>query len=234
MDANISNSLLHEILMDCSQRNRICIYEPTSVAKSIKIMNHVNELRQKSKNLRMVITPNRDELFAMTKELDLNLQTSSSLLFDSLFDQGIDESITTAIYKSSHVFEIIILKLGPKGVIVSHQIPIDSKIPSEFSHQVCYPIDSTKKVVVTLLKPKTVYDNVVSVTGAGDSLVGSFISGLGLGLSKSQNLLSDPHRMLELVNASMEASILSLQSEKAVNPVLSSRIFSDLPWLSMK
>lgn len=65
------------------------------------------------------------------------------------------------------------------------------------------------------------HSNVVNVTGAGDSLVGSLLASVVSNNSDSLNPFFDPYRLDAAVDRAQKAAILTLQSPFAVSPLVS-------------
>lgn len=66
-------------------------------------------------------------------------------------------------------------------------------------------------------------DQVVNVTGAGDSLVGSLLASL-VSASADANPFHDPLELSNAVERAQRAAVLSLQSPLAVSPMISNLV----------
>eukprot|EP01112_Ceratiomyxa_fruticulosa_P010361 TRINITY_DN273_c0_g1_i4.p1 TRINITY_DN273_c0_g1~~TRINITY_DN273_c0_g1_i4.p1 ORF type:complete len:683 (+),score=133.54 TRINITY_DN273_c0_g1_i4:588-2636(+) len=145
MDGNLPLQSM-KTLAEISRDNSIpLIFEPTSVAKSVKPIQAgvFNELHY--------ITPNIDELIAITTEL--GFKHSFSKEQDDLF---LVQQLVEYILSNSGV-KCVIAKMGARGVIVG-----------KHSHQ---------KIELKHFEPLKV-DKIINVNGAGDSMIGCFIWGL--------------------------------------------------------
>ena len=176
------------------------LFEPTSVPKSAKLLKALEGIQEKPV---IYITPNGDEALAMSKLLPHSDSTKLPEL------NKIPLDILQAASKLISAVDKVILKMGPKGVVLLQR--------------------ESQKVDWRWIQPAQVLDHVESVTGAGDSMVGSLITGL----SRMESL-PNASQMEALVKASMQASALSIASPRAVSESLSPAIFSQIPWLTMK
>lgn len=149
---------------------------------------------------KIYITPDESELIVMANEISIEKLEIPHL-------KDLSHDILTAASKLLTVVDKAIIKLSSKGVLLGQS--------------------SDKKAIWTHLKPFKVHDNIVSVTGAGDSLVGALLSGL----SRSPTSLTH-QQFEELVKACMKAAELSILCNRAVSDRLDSSIFSEIPWMN--
>ena len=197
IDGNLAPIQLANLLKDCRAFDKVILCEPTSVPKAVTMIRTIVSCVDKP---RIYITPDESELMVMAKEIHIDKCQVPSI-------NDISPDILNASAKLLTVVDKAIIKLGSKGVLLGQHI---DKKPN-WAH----------------LKPFKVHDQVVSVTGAGDSLVGSLLSGL----SRSPTSLT--HQQFEdLVKACIKAAELSILCDRAVSNQLDSSIFSEIPWLN--
>jgi sugar/nucleoside kinase (ribokinase family) len=101
-------------------------------------------------------------------------------------------------------FDKVIFKMGRSGVLLSQKCA------------------ETQSVRWDHLEPSVVKSSAVSVTGAGDSLVGAICSGVAL---HPETVPKDLVRFASIVKSSMTASELSLDTSRAVSELLGPDIF---------
>ncbi|PRP73128.1 pseudouridine-metabolizing bifunctional protein [Planoprotostelium fungivorum] len=135
------------------------IFEPTSVPKSMKILPRLSRVS--------VLTPNLDELFALTggRPQDVSVTTYKERCI-TLMDRGV---------------RAVLLKMGAEGVMYASSEALDG------CEEVTSSTSSGKKGQVFFYHfeaPKV--DKIISVTGAGDSLVGGYAWGITNGRSVCQ------------------------------------------------
>lgn len=174
----------------------------------------------------LAITPNYLELLAMAEKAarysnpvpyvelieDSNDQFSALPITSDL--PKIKKAITTLLPK----FSRIIVKLGSRGVVLV--VPSSLKEPTS---------KSSNKFILRYLKPQNVIENCVSVTGAGDSMVGTIVSGL------SQSPVTDSNKgnhvnidkWTLLVEAGMRSSLLTIMSPRAVSDKITANVFAN-------
>ena len=197
IDANMSVSHMKEVVKFCASSNRTLIFEPTSVPKACKIFKAIDALE----NLPwMVTTPNYDECMDMAKSIK---KIPTAEMPDSLALENIPQELLFSAHKLLSVFDIAVIKLGSRGVLLGQKM--ESSAVSWNHHQ-----------------PEEVAKKVISVTGAGDSMVGSLATALCNKARPTSEELS------QIVKACMTASLLSIQSPLAVSDALTSDIFRDL------
>ena len=153
-----------------------------------------------AKKPKIYITPDQSELMAMAYEIRID-----SVEMPRINNLPVD--ILRASAKLLTIVDKAIIKLGSEGVLLGQNV----QSQQIWSH----------------LRPHKVYDKVVSVTGAGDSLVGSLLSALSIS-QKSTN----PQEFEAIIKACMKASELSILSTRSVSDRLNSSIFSDIPWIN--
>jgi pseudouridine-5'-phosphate glycosidase/pseudouridine kinase len=199
IDGNLLPAQFASLLKDCRSLDKTILCEPTSVPKAVIMIRTILSCVDKP---RIYITPDESELMVMAKEISIEKWKAPSL-------KEINPEILNAAAKLLTVVDKAIIKLGSKGVLLGQNI------------------DNTP--IWSHLKPFKVHEQVVSVTGAGDSLVGSLISGLS---SSPSPLTHDQFE--ELVKACIKAAELSILCDRAVSDQLDSSIFAEIPWLNKK
>ncbi|KAG6842251.1 hypothetical protein C0991_000221 [Blastosporella zonata] len=137
----------------------------------------------------------------------------------------VDQGIAQMAVKLLPFFQHLVIKCGEKGVFVVMRISGPSASNSSWAamnteisqRRIIAHGKSNGSIVILQHFPPHSIENVVNVTGAGDSFVGALLA----------TLLQDPHTFLDpntLANAmskSQHAATLTLQSALAVSPLLS-------------
>ncbi|KAH9858112.1 indigoidine synthase A-like protein [Lenzites betulinus] len=124
-------------------------------------------------------------------------------------------------------FQHLIIKCGDRGLIVAFRISGEKAASSAwathstniFARQIVAQSKSGHSVVVLKHFPPVQVsdDEIVNVTGAGDSLVGSILASL----SRNQAAFEEPASLNGLVAQAQLAAVYTLQSAHAVSPRLS-------------
>ncbi|KIK70936.1 hypothetical protein GYMLUDRAFT_33025 [Collybiopsis luxurians FD-317 M1] len=136
-----------------------------------------------------------------------------------LLNQGLVQMAT----KLLPFFRHIIVKCGDKGVLVVMRISAQSQNSKWHTKQsnvkARYIIShgNLGETVVVYHFPALPLDNVVSVTGAGDTLVGAIISCL----AQRPYAFENPESMRRVIDVAQRAALLTLNSHSAVSPRLS-------------
>ncbi|KAI9357649.1 Indigoidine synthase A like protein-domain-containing protein [Zopfochytrium polystomum] len=201
-DGNLSVACISRIIDSAGRHGTQCLFEPTSVPKAVdflKVLDRVNPAGVKG-TVRYV-TPNGQEAIEMAKVvaslgIPLPLPRPSDLPILKAH-----EGLLEACYALTGLFAVQIIKLGADGVLLV--IDPENGAQLDFIH----------------LPPAERIENCVSVTGAGDTLVGAFLSKL----SKSSKSSFEARRRESLVEAVLygqAAAALTLMSPKAVSPAL--------------
>ncbi|KAJ3409663.1 hypothetical protein HDV05_004299 [Chytridiales sp. JEL 0842] len=225
-----------------SEGRKHLLFEPTSVPKAkalFDILSPQNLNACTPQDIRRAIrytTPNMDELFCMhQKATEMKLTPPEpTYSFENAkpatFQRYLRELFTEHpnLYESamslSHLFETQIIKLGPKGVLVAHRMDIDvlsfSEIDGYPSLAAMYRcVDQVRSdvkgenVLFTYFRPEEVFKSAVSVTGAGDTLVGILLSSLA---SQCRGM-TYWERILRGVRGGIRGAALTLQSPRAVS-----------------
>jgi len=126
------------------------------------------------------------------------------------------------------IFEHLIIKCGDRGVVLVMRISGEAAKHSPWSAEQsnpakrCIIANGSRGGDVVVLKHYPAIDikdeEIVNVTGAGDSLVGTLCAGIAI----DPTTFNDPAKLDALVQEAQEAAVLSLQSVRAVSPLLGS------------
>ncbi|KAI3653272.1 hypothetical protein MP228_001219 [Amoeboaphelidium protococcarum] len=211
-DANLPHKFAIEMMKTAKQHDAFIAFEPTSVPKCTAWFSEMI-----SRDVSLLVdlwSPNIDELLAVSKLITSNEAGNSNIEckhFDqsgiAIHDQGskvISSQIVQALNQTAKFIPITLLKMGGNGVAI------------------CQKKDATLKICH--YQPATIKD-IVNVTGAGDSLVGTFIAKLyqksNLQSKSIDSILSDQLQLNDIMVTARKAAELSLQVEEAVNPAIS-------------
>ncbi|KAI3640784.1 hypothetical protein MIR68_001662 [Amoeboaphelidium protococcarum] len=211
-DANLPHKFTIEMMNTAKQHDAFIAFEPTSVPKCTAWFSEV--LSRNFTSLVDLWSPNIDELLAVSKLITSNEAGNSNFECKhfnqsgiAVYDQGckdISPQIVQALRQTAEFIPITLLKMGGNGVAI------------------CQKKDATLKVCH--YQPATIKD-IVNVTGAGDSLVGTFIAKLyqksSMESKSIKSILSDQTQLNDIMVTARKAAELSLQVEEAVNPAIS-------------
>lgn len=120
-------------------------------------------------------------------------------------------------------FQNMVIKCGERGLLVILRVSDPSKWSREYSNihrrRIVAHGKTAQDIVVlqhipALPLPK---ESIRNVTGAGDTLVGSLLASL----LRDQDLFCHPELMTNAMQAAQAAAVATLQSHKAVSPLLS-------------
>lgn len=122
-------------------------------------------------------------------------------------------------------FQNLIIKCGDQGVVVAMLLSPKDAAQSLWNTQRSNIKDrcilskgSENEILLIQHFPSLLVDNLINVTGAGDSFVGAFLSSL----AHNPDLTSNPSQLQDTVRMAQKAACLTLQSHAAVSPMLSS------------
>ncbi|KAI3637230.1 hypothetical protein MIR68_004936 [Amoeboaphelidium protococcarum] len=211
-DANLPHKFTIEMMKTAKQHDAFITFEPTSVPKCTAWFSEMI-----SRDVSLLVdlwSPNIDELLAVSKLITSNDAGNSNIECKhfnlsgiALHDQGsklFSSQIVQALHQTAKFIPITLLKMGGDGVAI------------------CQKKDATLKICH--YQPATIKD-IVNVTGAGDSLVGTFIAKLyqksNLQSKSIDSILSDQTQLNDIMVTARKAAELSLQVEEAVNPAIS-------------
>lgn len=205
MDANLAEEQMARVVQRCQQWNVPLIFEPTSAPKATKLVNVIKRL---SKRPPLYITPD----LAEAKVIAAAIQSDTKMQRREWDESMVPPSITKSEIRHiaaviASCFDKVIFKMGRNGVLLSQKCA------------------ETRFVHWDHLTPSVVKSSVVSVTGAGDSLVGALCSGVTL---DPDSFPKDLSKFARMVKSSMTASELSLDTSRAVSELLGPDIFKKL------
>lgn len=130
-------------------------------------------------------------------------------------------------------FQNIVVKCGDKGAFVASRISAQDTANSGWhsekrpksQHQLVAPgRDGLSHIALSVYPIDALADGqLVNVTGAGDTLVGT----IAAGLTKDSNLFLDPGRLQHVMDLAQKASALTLQSKDAVSPDISQLVLPE-------
>ncbi|KAJ3396657.1 hypothetical protein HDU92_002283 [Lobulomyces angularis] len=215
LDGNLTENCLKNCLETCFSSKIHVLFEPTSVPKSVKIVNAYSDLKAHKKNKIFLCTPNIFELKEMANAVK---KASSGDSFDNMtvLDVVDDNKFLEADFGKTtfeevlyngkillNIFENLILKCGSHGVILFERIEKTENLAKGNS------------VRVKHYKPRKVLTECVSVNGAGDTMVGVILTGISNFLNVGKKIDFD-----RLIQSGMDASTLTLLSQLAVSEKL--------------
>ena len=138
-----------------------------------------------------------------------------SMTNKSLVDQGVPQQCIQLL----PFIPCILTTLGEEGVLMTMLLrPGDDRLSSADSAPYILSRSTSKTpsvggIYMRLFPPTQIVakESIVSVNGAGDTFLGVIIAGLAGG---------NPKELPELIEIAQNASVLSLKSSEAVNPVI--------------
>ncbi|PWN34462.1 Ribokinase-like protein [Meira miltonrushii] len=214
MDGNISKEAMEAVLTQRS--NSHILFEPTSVERSVKVIQVIVKLVKNSKvafRFPHVITPNVYEVVAMHAEaVKHNLFSVKDLpnLEGTLADSGVatstwgNENIVYAAAQLAYLLQTTLLvKGGRRGVLVARYSPSNDSV--HLSHHPAKNIDPSQ---------------IVNTTGAGDTFASAIVAGLfTLKQSGKADLsnLCDEKIWSAIVAEAQNAALLTLQSGESIS-----------------
>jgi len=136
----------------------------------------------------------------------------------------IDQGIAQMAIHLLPFFQHIIIKCGERGAICVMRISAKDATTSPWGRERSNPQaryivaqGNNKEIIVLQHFPGLVVDSVTSVTGAGDSFVGTVLASL----SQDLKVFHNPSDLEQMITSAQQAAILTLQSNLAVSPLLS-------------
>ncbi|KAJ3227965.1 hypothetical protein HK099_007834 [Clydaea vesicula] len=203
LDGNLTENCLKNCLETCFSSKIHVLFEPTSVPKSVKIVNAYSDLKAHKKNKIFLCTPNIFELKEMANAVK---KASSGDSFDNMtvLDVVDDNKFSGFVSNDAKILILqLILKCGSHGVILFERIEKTENLAKGNS------------VRVKHYKPRKVLTECVSVNGAGDTMVGVILTGISNFLNVGEKIDFD-----RLIQSGMDASTLTLLSQLAVSEKL--------------
>ncbi|KXS10401.1 hypothetical protein M427DRAFT_116058 [Gonapodya prolifera JEL478] len=209
-DGNISPSAVRHLLRRANQVGVSCLFEPTSVPKSVRIVDAVAsatgglegaDARGMVETVRY-LTPNIAELGAIASRVREKRKEAGVVGWEEMSGESLKRfeelepvlqdiptllpDILTLHSFFTHPRFTVVTKLGPRGVLLSHRVPATAEgeecQPSWYIDPFPYTTPNGENHTKLRIKhrPARKSVDVVSVTGAGDSLVGCLVAGVSM------------------------------------------------------
>ncbi|XP_073828735.1 uncharacterized protein [Musca autumnalis] len=176
IDANLPLATIQWILQQANRSRIPVFYEPTDLRIAGKIFSGI---RCDDIYVIRLTTPNYAELQDIVKS-----EFGEDYKIDKVDLNNIEEtlkSVKRMLKDIDYMFDCVVVTLGQTGIVLSLNSSVDPYTQSLFRNQkyIFEPIrcDEFSKQIIFFPTPSVVKD-VVSVSGAGDSFAGGFISGL--------------------------------------------------------
>jgi len=200
-DGNMSSEVMKYIARVCQELNIPAFFEPTSVLKSLKLFEHPNTIFAGSVRY---ASPNEYELEAMSNEAGKQFSTGRDV--NETYNRSSVNWNELPLY--THRF-------------IPHAFHLANYIPNLFvkfgeygSLLVRKSAERTSEPKYRYLKPKAIQvGEIVSVTGAGDSFVGTLLASLHV----HHSFVEDDDIMCRIICNAQRAAVLTLKSDKAVS-----------------
>ncbi|KAJ3336173.1 hypothetical protein HDU93_003488 [Gonapodya sp. JEL0774] len=213
-DGNISLGAMRYILRRTSSMSIPCLFEPTSVPKSVRLIEALGVAGEEDANMIgavRYVSPNAIELRAMaeavkTKWIEMGVEEKSKMADEAMrtFEelepilQDIPTLLPDVITLHSfftHSRFTLLTKLGAHGLLLTQRVPHNDEgaepCKLRFKHVPARPVT-----------------NIVSVTGAGDTLVGCVIAGVAT--------FGPDHKLDDVVHAGVRAAAMTVGAKTAV------------------
>lgn len=231
-DANVSTDVMNTLL-EATKNSVHLFYEPTSVPKSVRLFDTEMWKSRKTKRPLSLISPDRFESVALAEQLG---NENGVVNVDSVAKKLNTESkiVVSTVKLASQLSQIVCTKLGPEGVLVGFYVADCDKVDRDFQGELVRLPLSNSGVFLRKFVPEEVVpgDKVVSVTGAGDSMVGTLISGFQECSRRNQVSLDELFTNLKhfahverIIRGGMKASVLSVKTDLAVSNLLTPQVF---------
>jgi sugar/nucleoside kinase (ribokinase family) len=218
-------------------------YEPVSVEKSTRFFDLKSQNELKQIKLFDLATPNETELRAMhgvvQESMDDTLYNWSAAIrghfssenLQKRLDYEVEDRNSDLPYLALELLPYIpsiVTKLGPRGVLLTLALyEGDPRLSSQQAQPYCFlkeflknsagnsPLAKICGVYVRFLPPteNVLKEDIISVNGAGDTLLGVVMAGLAK---------SNPKPMDELVEVAQRAAVMTLKHEASVSPKIQS------------
>jgi len=135
----------------------------------------------------------------------------------------VDQGVAQMIVKLLPFFQHLVVKCRARGCLVAMRISERDASTSPWAHGRSDPSQrcviargNSGELVVLQHFPALHVNQVVNVTGAGDSFVGALLANL----VQKPRTFHDPRMLSDAISAAQRAAILSLQSQLAVSPLM--------------
>lgn len=247
-DGNISISTMAAGLASCHAHDDIVLYEPTSVPRSVKIVDALVQARAETQarvgsSARPVAvhitTPNEVEAAAMhARAVELGLVSVQDPVADTLNSSNVEEeagspgSVAAAAADLARLFHgVVLVKGGVRGVLCAR---FDGAIDTAAAAAAAASADASSVVHLSRHHAHHLASHtIVNTTGAGDSFAGALMASVhACALAKtsmqgaaydrlpsaSDNLAALPWNAI--IDVAQAAACLTLQSSRSVSPQL--------------
>ncbi|CAO3645341.1 unnamed protein product [Cunninghamella blakesleeana] len=210
-DGNVSAKSMETITSTCKSFGIPAFFEPTSIPKSLRIFESKEIILTKSINY---TSPNQYELEAMVDKLKQK--------FDKIHDVSLPISSLSSSSSTTTTKKVpsIVEKVFPEAIYLSNYIP---HIITKLGEYGClYINNNNNKLTTHYFSPEIInHDTIKSVTGAGDSFVGTLLA----------NLQKDPFiehldQWKKIIQNGQKSAIRTLQSELAVSPLINNDLLN--------
>ncbi|KAJ3381076.1 hypothetical protein HDU84_005388, partial [Entophlyctis sp. JEL0112] len=215
-DANIHPSVIAQCIEYANKKHAICmntnispglkrVFEPTSVPKAAKIFEVMNlgiTLQMLRETVKF-ITPNDLELSEIYSKALKYGYIDGEVSWKLPADMKVSSEVALAALSLSMIFDTIIVKLGSDGVFAISKCFYSASYYESLKIRGYRVAVWNEKLLIHFPSYKT-EGPVVSVTGAGDSMVGVMLTGL------SRNL-----KIEEILEAGLMGAKFSLESDDA-------------------
>ncbi|KAK4058079.1 hypothetical protein OIO90_000818 [Microbotryomycetes sp. JL221] len=235
LDGNVSEAIIARTTEFCADKSIPTFFEPTSNAKSLRVLRALEQLYHSSGSPHQVdfATPNVLEtqiMFDHVREQSHLEQYQMGLWFDFInvsadalarympawvVEQGIVVMAVQLLTSFKHLF----IKNGDKGVVVVQRVSGEEtvsrwkKMGNAKNLVVAASSGGPDEAVIIRHFPAlhVAKEEVVNVTGAGDNLAGALLAGLVGGLDPSR-----PRDLERLVEVAQRAAVGALKSKESV------------------
>lgn len=181
IDGNLSVGTIEAILELCLQYNKPVFFEPTDMLIAGKPFELNATLTQQIR----FITPNVFELKAIVESITGKQITWNPNAALTNLDKLLDDC-QVLLKQIENKFDCIAVTLGSHGVLLN--IRGDNFEQNMFNHKTGLYINSSSEQFSTRFYAAPVIENIVNVSGAGDSLSSGFITGLLRGLTINESI----------------------------------------------
>ncbi|RUP43731.1 hypothetical protein BC936DRAFT_136804 [Jimgerdemannia flammicorona] len=200
-DGNMSPNVMRTIALLCQELDIPAFFEPTSVPKSLKLFMYSEVILAGSVRY---ASPNEYELEAMSIEAAKQLSSDRNV-------PEMDRDLVNWDELPSYIHRFV-----PHAFHLVNYIPnLFVKLGEQGSLLVRKPAETISAPKYQYFKPEPLETkNILSVTGAGDSFVGTVLANL----HTHRPSMSDDAVLNRIVCNAQRAAILTLKSDKAVSP----------------
>jgi pseudouridine-5'-phosphate glycosidase/pseudouridine kinase len=162
--------------------------------------------------------------FRMDLERLARMNTSNFDSSKGTLEFLVNQGVAQMAVKLLPFFQHLVIKCGEQGVIVAMRISQADSLTSPWAQKRSDPSEryviargTNGETIVLQHFPALSINNVINVTGAGDSFVGALLAKL----VQNPKLCQNPKSLHSAIFSAQRAAVLSLQSSCAVSPSLS-------------